>query len=258
MRRTVLILAVLAILAVAADGFFIEPFRIEVTHSIVQAPVTAPLKIAQLTDLHTRGLGRRERRVLEILETEKPDVIIITGDNLGPGDHYELVRPLLTQLHAPLGVWFVLGNWENNRPISNQHEFYSSAGVHLLVNEGASIRPDTWLAGLDDPASSEPNFDAAVAKAPQGAYVIAALHAPAYFDTIAGRVPLVLAGHTHGGQVRLPPLPMFWLPKGCGHYLQGWYELRGSRMYVSRGIGMSVLPIRLLCRPELAIITLQP
>jgi hypothetical protein len=258
MRRIVLILAAVTALAVAVDGYFIEPFRIEVTHSTVEAHVTAPLRIAHLTDLHTTGFGRRERKLLALLDEEKPDVIIITGDTLGRGEHYEPVRTLLSKLHAPLGVWFVLGNWENDRPISNEHTFYAASGIHLLVNEGAPIRPDVWLAGLDDPASSEPNLDAAVANAPQGAYVIAAQHAPGYFDTIAGHVPLVLAGHAHGGQVRLPPIPVFWLPKECGRYLEGWYEERGSLMYVSRGIGTSVLPVRFLCRPELAIITLQP
>ncbi len=258
MRRIVVILAGLAALGAVVDGIFIEPFRIEVTHSTVLAQVAAPLKIAHLTDLHTTGFGRGEQELLVLLDEEKPDIIIITGDALGRGEHYERVLSLLTQLHAPLGVWFVLGNWENYRPHSNEHAFYSEAGVHLLLNEGALIRSDVWLAGLDDPASGNPNLDAAVASAPQAAYVIAALHAPGYFDTIAGRVPLVLAGHTHGGQVRLPYIPVFWLPNGCGHYLEGWYGARGSLMYVSRGIGTSYLPVRFLCRPELAIITLEP
>jgi predicted MPP superfamily phosphohydrolase len=251
-------MAALAALAAAVDGLFIEPFRIEVTHSIIQARVAAPLKVAHLTDLHTTGLGRRERKLLALLEEEKPDVIIITGDTLGRGDRYERARPLLTQLHAPLGVWLVRGNWETSQPIPNEHAFYASAGIHFLLNEGASIRPDIWLAGLDDPSTSRPDLDAALAKAPQAAYVVAALHAPGYFDTIAGRVPLVLAGHTHGGQVRLPLIPAFWLPDGCGRYLEGWYEARGSLMYVSRGIGTSFLPIRFRCPPELAIITLKP
>jgi hypothetical protein len=108
---------------------------------------------------------------------------------------------------------------------------------------------------LDDPSSGTPNLDAALKTVPQGAYVIAAFHAPAFFDNIAGHVPLVLAGHTHGGQVRLPLVPVFWLPQGSGRFLEGWYAERGSRMYVSRGIGTSFLPIRFLCLPELAIIT---
>jgi predicted MPP superfamily phosphohydrolase len=100
-----------------------------------------------------------------------------------------------------------------------------------------------------------PNLDAALHTVPPCTYVIAAFHAPAFFDTVAGRVPLVLAGHTHGGQVRLPLIPAFWLPRGSGRFLEGWYAERGSRMYVSRGIGTSFLPIRFRSSPELAIIT---
>jgi len=258
MRRALLVAAAIAVLATAVDGFFIEPFRIEVTHSTLLAPVSLPLKIAHLADLHTTGLGKSERKLLELLDAEQPDVIIITGDTLGYGYRKDRTIPLITRLHAPLGVWFVRGNWETRYPFKNEHAFYSNAGIHLLLNEGALIRFDIWLAGLDDPSSARPDLDAALANAPQDAYKIAAFHAPGYFDTIAGRVPLVLAGHTHGGQVRIPLLPVLWLPDGCGRYVEGWYEVRGSRMYVSRGIGTSFLPIRFLCRPELAILTIVP
>ena len=74
-------------------------------------------------------------------------------------------------------------------------------------------------------------------------------------DRIAGKCDLALAGHTHGGQVRLPWLPPLWLPRGSGRFVEGWYEREGSQMYVCRGIGMSILPIRFFCRPELAVIT---
>jgi len=256
MMRKFLVVAVAVVgLACGVDGLFVEPFRIEVTHSSVQAPLARPLKIAHLTDLHTSGLGRRERKLLSLLDAEQPDVIIITGDTVTWGRRYDNVRPLLSRLHAPLGVWLVRGNWENNYPLQNEREFYSQLGVHLLLNEGRPVRPDVWLAGLDDPSSGTPNLDAALDSVSPGAYVIAAFHAPAFFDQIAGRVPLVLAGHTHGGQVRLPLVPVFWLPHGSGRYLAGWYAERGSRMYVSRGIGTSFLPIRFLCPPELSMIT---
>lgn len=259
MRRYLLILVALAVLAAAVDGFFIEPFRIEVTHGYVQASISRPLKIAHLTDLHTSGLGRRERRLLQLLDIEQPDVIVISGDTLTRGYHYDRIRPLLSRLHAPLGVWLVRGNWEVTAPpLRNEHTFYSQLGVHFLLNEARPIRSDVWLAGLDDPSIGSPNLDSALKSVPQGAYVVAMFHAPGYFDQIAGRVPLVLAGHTHGGQVRLPFVPVFWRPHGSGHYLEGWYDLRGSKMYVSRGIGTSTLPIRFLCRPELSIITVGP
>ena len=255
MRQVLLILVAIAGLAATIDAFMVEPYRIEVTHSSIPAALTWPLKIAQLSDLHTSGFGRRERQLVGLLDAEHPDVIVITGDTVTSGRHYQNIRPLLSRLHAPLGVWLVRGNWENYYPLHNERVFYSQLGVHFLLNEARPIRGDIWLAGLDDPSSGTPNLDAALRTVPQRLYVIAAFHAPGFFDNVAGRVPLVLAGHTHGGQVRLPLVPVFWLPRGSGRFLAGWYAERGSRMYVSRGIGTSFLPMRFRCRPELSIIT---
>jgi len=262
MRNLLLVFIVFAGLVLAIDATFIEPHRIEVTHSWVEASLARPLKIAHLTDLHTTGIGRPERQLLSLLDAEQPDAIVITGDSLGWGHNaYEHVRPLLSSLHAPLGVWLVRGNWENsyplrdNYPVHDEQAFYSQLGIHFLLNEAAPIRPDVWLVGLDDPSNGTPDLDAAMSTVPKDAYTIAAFHAPEFFDKIAGRVPLVLAGHTHGGQVRLPFVPVFWLPHGSGRFLEGWYGELGSKMYVSRGIGMSGLPIRFRCRPELSMIT---
>jgi hypothetical protein len=258
MRRFILIILSATALGALAWGLFVEPYRIEVTHTYIEGQVARPLKSAHLTDLHTAGLGRREKRLLELLDEEQPDVIIITGDTLTTGFHYDRIKPLLSRLHAPLGVWLVRGNWENYDVFRGERAFYSQLHVHFLLNEAAPIRPDVWLAGLDDPSTGTPNLDEALSQVPKDAYTILAFHAPGFFDQAAGRAPLVLAGHTHGGQVRLPFLPVFWLPRGSGNYLEGWYEDNGSKMYVSRGIGTSTLPIRFLCRPELAIITIGP
>ena len=258
MRRFFFVLLAIAGFAVVVDAFFVEPYRIEVTHSSVWAQLIRPLKIAHLSDLHSSGLGRRELQLLASINAERPDVIVITGDTVTRGDHYENIRPILSDLHAPLGVWLVRGNWENEYRPQNERAFYSRLGIHFLLNEAAPIRPDIWIVGLDDPSSGRPNLESALNSIPQGAYVVGAFHAPAFFDKVAGRMPLAPSGHTHGGQIRLPFVPIFWLPAGSGRYLEGWYNEQGSRMHVSRGIGTTYLPVRFLCSPELSIITLGP
>jgi predicted MPP superfamily phosphohydrolase len=261
-RRIWLRVAALIVLGFAIDAMFVEPYRVEVTHFDVPALIAAPLKIAHLTDLHTHGIGPRERKIFSALAAENPDVIVITGDTLaGFGGTYDDCKELYQQLHAPLGVWFVLGNWEFDHPIRparRERDFYESSGVHLLAGENAQLRPGIWLVGISNSFRQPLRTDALLARIPPDAYKIALFHEPAIFDRVAGHVDLALSGHTHGGQVRIPFVYPFWLPSGSGHYLEGWYDQAGSKMYVSRGIGMSALPIRFLCRPEVTIITLKP
>jgi hypothetical protein len=258
MRKYFLIVAALAALAIFVDAFFIEPYRIEVTHNSLHAAVSAPLKIALLADIHTRGFGLREKKLVRLLDAENPDVILIAGDTVGRDNDYGDVTRFLQQLRAPLGVWLVRGNWENHALPRKERALYASVGIHFLLNEVKPIRPDVWLLGVDDPSSGTPRPDPALQTVPEGVYTIALFHAPAYFDRIAGRVSLALAGHTHGGQFRIPFAPVLWLPRGSAGYLEGWYAKSGSHMYVTRGIGTSLIWARFLCRPELSIVMLQP
>jgi Calcineurin-like phosphoesterase len=144
-------LAVLAA-ACAIDGLLIEPNWIEVTHHSVRAPISQPLKIAHLTDLHSQGLGFRERRLLELLAREKPDLILITGDTVSSSGRYEGESHLLRQLRAPLGVWLVRGNWENRFALRNENDFYRANGVHFLLDRSVEIQPGVWLIGFNDTA----------------------------------------------------------------------------------------------------------
>ena len=242
----------------AIDAFFIEPSWIEVTHYSLAARVARPLKIAHITDLHTKGLGFRERRLLQLLDQEKPDLIVITGDTISSGGTYEQESHLLRELHAPVGVWLVRGNWENWFTLRNENEFYRANGVHLLLDASAEIRPGVWLIGFNDTSFAIDNSGKALANIPDGAYRIALFHGPAFFSQSAGSYDLAFAGHSHGGQVRIPFWGPLWLPAGVGPYVHGWFASSGSQMYVSRGIGTTILPVRFACRPELAIITIQP
>src|SRR5262245_12086838 len=242
----------------AVDGFIVEPNWIEVTHASLPAPVSQSLKIAHLTDLHTTGLGFRERRLLELLDQEKPDVIVITGDTVPSSGSYEGESQVLRSLHAPLGVWLVRGNWENWHALRKATENYRANGVHFLLNRSTEIRPGIWLIGFDDTAFAAADTERALANVPSGAYRIALFHGPIFFARSASQYELALAGHSHGGQVRVPFWGPLWLPGGIGPYVHGWFSAGGARMYVSRGIGTTMLPVRFACRPELAIVTLRP
>ena len=93
---------------------------------------------------------------------------------------------------------------------------------------------------------------------PEAAFRLSLFHSPGFFDRILEECDLALAGHTHGGQVRIPFLPAIYLPPESKRYTEGWFQRGQSKLFVSRGVGTSGLPIRFFCRPEIAFITLIP
>jgi predicted MPP superfamily phosphohydrolase len=257
LRRLASAVALGAGVFVGVDGFVVEPYALEMTPHAITARVDSPLTLVHLSDLHTSGFGRREQRLVELVSEARPDVIVITGDVVDGGD-LEPAREVLRGLHAPLGVFAVRGNWENWKRPPNEGAFYSSVGITLLVNEGRLVRRDVWIAGLDDPMSGFAHLDAAQEGAPDGALRVVLFHSPELFDTIAPKLDLAFAGHTHGGQVRVPFLGSLWMPPGSGRFVDGWYGAGAARMLVSRGAGTSILPVRLFCPPEIARITITP
>ena len=229
---------------------------IEITRHRVVAPVAPPIRIAHVTDLHVIRPGARERQLLDALAAERPDAIVLTGDFTDPAGDPRACGEVLERLSAPLGVWATLGNWDYWHPVEDWPEFLSDRGVRLLRNASARLADAVWLAGLDSAVAGYPDPQVALAGVPPGGFVIGLLHCPVLFDDVAELFPLALAGHTHGGQIRIPGLPPLHLPRGCRPYSAGWYDRGRSRMYVNRGIGAPGLPVRLACPPEIAIFTL--
>ncbi len=246
-RKWILIFIILLTFVI---GIYFHTNTLEVTHHQVKLSVgNSKIKIAHVTDLHTQGIGRLELQLFEALKIERPDIIVITGDLTTPGGTLEGYIAVLEKLQAPKGVYFVQGNWEHwnpTRALQNTKIFDLTNQIHLLDK-------NLWLVGFDDSEAGKPQLEI-LNSIPQNALKIGLLHSPEFFKKTAGKVALNLAGHTHGGQIRIPFIGPLWLPKGSGNYDQGWFQENSSRLYVSRGIGTSILPIRFNCAPELAII----
>lgn len=244
-----------AIVGLCALDALAEPYLLRITHHPRRVRgLQRPLRVAHVSDLHVHSFGLRERRLLAALGREKPDLIAITGDTVDAGD-LELARPLIAAMRAPLGVLAVAGNWEHWRPVrGDQATFYASAGARFLRNESLRVRDDVIVAGHDDALSGDPQR---VMMTGAGAR-IALFHAPIGIDLVDNDVDLALAGHTHGGQVRIPFLGALWRPPGSAEYDRGWYSRGRAMMHVSSGVGTSILRVRLACLPELAILDLAP
>jgi len=234
------------------------------THSFHRLSVPGlqrPIRILQLSDLHLRRRSRWVERLAEHAAGFRPDLLVLTGDVITIYWERECVEYLLRALPpAPLGRFACMGNWEHTggAPVDAWRPLLAAHGVHLLYNEWTDLGP-LALAATDDLMRGRPDIDAALSGIPLRQPTVVLSHSPALFPQLARPgVHLVLSGHAHGGQIRLPRAGSFFVPIGCDDYIAGWYREGDSHLFVSRGLGWSLAPVRWNCPPEIAEIELLP
>ena len=256
--------AAVLVIAVGIDAFFIEPKRLDVEHiRLTSAKLKAPIRIAILADIQTDDVGEHERRAVRAAMAEKPDLVLLCGDYIEEEDdakrrtqHENLRRLFLEEsLTAPLGVFAVegdndWGDWLDiyaGLPVRASRETFD-AQIGAVALKGLSLR-DSRRADL--------------AVAPASSFQIVFGHAP---DFSLGNVQadLLVAGHTHGGQVQIPGFgPIITLTRAPrDHAAGGAHDLGGGRtLIVSRGIGMergSAPLLRFWCAPHIVIVDIVP
>jgi len=218
------------------------------------------LRIFFLGDLHMRRWGYRETWVLDRIRRCRPDLIVSTGD-LVESDGVEAFCEWLSFVNAPLGFYMVPGNNENlEHDTSELFPRLQLAGVTVLVNEWKDLGHGFRLVGVDDPSRGRDDIEKACQGLPEDGVALLLAHTPELFLEAAERdMALVVAGHTHGGQIRFPGIGALWTdtPRTGRAYDCGLFESAGTKMLLTRGIGVSKLPIRLLCSPEVHLLTLR-
>jgi uncharacterized protein len=239
-------------------------------HKVVLPGLVKPLRLIQLTDLHFgfwHGAEHVRRWVDATLKLE-PDLIVLTGDlvdRLPSLEGLEHLASELQRLHAPLGVFAVLGNhdyWRGSGEVSTDDLVLKleQAGLKFLNNVGVALRSDFFLAGIDDLLLGSPKLDLALTHLPaQGASILLA-HNPDVLPDVPARVGLTLSGHTHGGQIRAPfGMGLYSISKYGERFQQGFVQGDlGARGFVSRGLGTGGLPLRTFCPAELVLLELNP
>jgi uncharacterized protein len=255
--------------AVAADAFGFEAHRVLVSRHDVSVPglpsAFEGLRIAQISDVHLPGNQLAARAALEHVRRERPEIVVLNGDMTESALALSQVGEFARAARGSLATVAVLGNWEYRAGATGERarRAYQEAGVELLVNQakvldlsGASLA----LIGLDDTLLGRPNLSLARERSRPGAVEIWVVHEPDFADyslpELTARPAMLLAGHTHGGQVRIPLLPPV-RPTGAGRFLEGWYRDTFAPLYVSRGVGTTGFPARFRCPAELPIFTLR-
>ena len=255
-------------------AFWLEPASLHNENHVITLPSWPAkcdgVRVALLADLHVgspfNGTDKLER-IVDMTLAAKPDLILLLGDYVihrvvgGKFIAPEKIARSLSRLSAPAGVFAVLGNhdrWYFAKQIENA---ITGAGISVLEDAAVSVRSrqcEFWLVGLSDFLTGPRDYRAVLAKLPLHEPALAFTHNPDLFPVVPGNVDLIFAGHTHGGQVYFPGIGRLIVPSRYGQrYAIGHIVENGRHLFVSPGLGTSILPVRFLVPPEVSVVTIR-
>lgn len=263
---TGLIIFTILILSGYIYARYIEPNLLVVTtEKLESSEVEAPLKIVFFGDTHFGELYNVSQldRIVKKINAENPDIVIFTGDLIGASGHYtgnpERISQGLDQIQATYGKYAIWGN--HDYALLEKYDYkgiMNAGGFEVLVNDWLDIsKINVRLLGLDDYIKGFPKRDLGE-DALDSAYNILLTHEPDVVDEMdINGIQLVLAGHTHGGQISIPYLTKRILPTGGEKYIKGLFTIGTTGqtdLFVTKGIGMTELPFRFTNAPEIVSI----
>jgi predicted MPP superfamily phosphohydrolase len=280
-RRSLLKAGIGGVVGLAAYSNVIARHWIEITRPEIRLtglPAAFDgLRIAQLSDIHMDEFTEPFflHHVIDRINQLQPDVVLLTGDfvsyeigsrHFAIGSAWQCAN-ILTSLRCTQ-LYAVMGNHDVYVSAKDVTSALRANRITVLNNSCLPIeRPGAriWLAGVDDPLVGDPKPELAIPESIRNVPnepVILMCHAPDYADDLlahpAGQaVDLMLSGHTHGGQVRLPLVGALQLPDLGKKYVEGWFQLGRIQLYVNRGIGTIGIPFRFDCPPEITLLTLR-
>jgi predicted MPP superfamily phosphohydrolase len=256
--------------ALAVDAFWLEPSSLRLAQYDVPAPAPAlrGLRIAVIADLHGGSpyIGKDKiDAVVAMTNAAHPDLVLMAGDYVagvphiwgGPHISIEIIAAHLKALKAPLGVYAVLGNHDNWTDPGRVAAALRGNGIKVLDNAHLVLPHSALtLVGIGDQRSHADNVAHALAGIAAGTQALCFTHAPDLFAQLPSTCALTVAGHTHGGQVVLPFLGRPIAPTRFG-YDAGIFHKDGKTLFVSTGIGTSIMPVRFGVPPEISLLSLQ-
>jgi len=236
--------------AAAVDAFSLEPEWLEIRHQKVPGK-SAGVRIVQFSDLHHKGDGKFLETVITKINSLHADYVCFTGDIVEKSEFLGEALSAFSRINAPL--FGVPGNHDywSRIPFQQVSECFAATGGAWLLNDNRVVAEGRvnliGIAGQYTPALMPFSYP--------GARNIVLLHYPALADCLrAETYDLLLAGHSHGGQVRLPWLGALRVPSGVGRYEMGMYQTKAGPLYVNAGVGyLAGLNVRFNCRPEITV-----
>jgi predicted MPP superfamily phosphohydrolase len=251
----------------AARAALAEPYMLTIEHHQIHLPRLPPaldrLRIVHLSDIHHSPFTGRDQimRAVEAANSLEPDLIALTGDYVSHERGYAApCADMLGRLRARYGVYAVLGNHDHWTDAALITDLFRAEGIRVLINEGMRFEQhgaSFWLAGVDDTMVGMEDLPLALAGSREDEMKLLLAHNPVILRRAArAGVDLVLSGHTHGGQVA-------WRSERSSsgrprrRLLRGLGRQGNTQIYVTRGLGTVVLPVRYGCPPEISLLELR-
>lgn len=266
--KKIILVIIIIIIVLIVWGKFIEPNLLLINdHKLESEALPGSFngtKIVHFSDLHYGNLTEKQlKKVVKNINSLKPDVVVFTGDLVEEGysltdDDIKTLVKYLSMINTKLGKYAIFGNHD----VKNEHfeNIMYDSHFAVLKNNYDTIYNDKndaiVLMGLDDVIHGEPELKALKSSdISKLDYKIILVHEPDYIDEFIHdyNVSLVLAGHSHGNQVKIPLISKLLLPKGCKKYYKSYYEVSNTPFYISNGIGNSVLNYRLFSPPSINV-----
>ncbi len=277
-RRNFLKLAAGSVAGLALYAGEIARHELETLHQTISLPglpdAFAGMRIVQISDFHFQEFTEAFfiKAVVRRVNALAPDMVVLTGDFVSHAPlpprtaaamSYHCAE-ILSGITCPLR-YAIMGNHDAIVSTPAVTDALVSHGIPVLANSYVPIERDgqrIWLSGIKDALEENPDLKRALPpkRDPAREPVILLAHEPDFAEQAVGhQIALVLSGHTHGGQIRIPFLPPIILPDLGRQYIHGFFKLKdGMQLYVNRGIGAVTLPFRFRCPPEITVITLEP
>lgn len=274
-RGKVIFVSLLVIgLFLAVYAFVIEPDRLVVRETAINLPAWPAefkgLRIATISDIHAGAPHinlDKIRQLVEMTNAQQPDLILLAGDFViqgvigGKAIKPETFAAELKNLKARDGIFATLGNHDWVYNAAQVRQALEAVGIQVLENETVRVEQNgqhLWLTGFSDAWEGNPKVIETLKQVTDESPIIAFTHNPDLFPGIPNRVALTIAGHTHGGQVSLPLIGRLVVPLKFGkRYAAGHITEDGKHLFVTTGIGTSIIPVRFGVTPEISLLTIN-
>ena len=263
-----------AIATVAIDALVLERVFFKTKHfTLGKTSKKKPITILHITDLHFRkSMSLKYLRLVQKIEEINPDIILLSGDSIDQSGDTKPFEKFLRMLDSQIPIVAIPGNHDYKADINmtNFKKMFKKMGGDLLINETKIYEINGQrlaITGMDDMLNGDSNFEKAVADVGGEKNHLVLIHSPKHQEIIKNKISEInakrpknqqlniftfLAGHNHGGQVKLGPITPV-LPPRSGNYVEGWYNDEKPYLYLSKGFGTSSMPVRFFARAEITV-----